>query len=429
MPCSADALTGGDSSSRMPAAGDSVPGNSYRFKYHPRKSPDVLIDLTAMDTPSRFRGIGRYTLSLAGAMAEMAAEGCLDLCIEGLVRYGPGPAGPLTDPTLGYSGNPDLRPSDWQYYRYKMMRRLSMGTLAARTGARLLHVLDPKGTPWDSRVPRIVTCHDLIPLILHEDYLTRIPGLRAIQLLRDRIRYHSANRLIAISESTRRDAIALLGIDPNRVDVVYHGVDHERFNRRGEEGELERVEAALGVHGPFLLYIGGADSRKRLELLIRAYAGARRTRDAALVIAGMQSRRRRKKLESAAAAAGVSSRVIFAGFVDDKLVPALYRTCLGHVFPSVYEGFGLPVLEGMSCGAPTITTLETALGEVVADAGLIVPADDEDALAEAIRRLIDDSGLRRDLAARGVAGAARFTWRRCAARTVECYRRALEEVS
>lgn len=391
------------------------------------QGPDVLIDLTSLDTPSRFRGIGRYTLCLAAGIAEMAREGRLGLRVEGLVRYGPG-LGPLTDPTLRYPGNPDLHPSDPQYEWYKAVRRLTMGTLAAGTGARLLHLLDPKGTPWDSRVPRVLTCHDLIPLVLHRDYLSRIPGSRKIRLLRDCIRYRSAHRLIAISEATRRDLITLLGVDPNRVDVVHHGVDHEHFSCKSEEGEAERVKAALGVHDPFLLYIGGGDSRKRLNLLIRAYARAQRTRDVLLVIAGMQSRRHRKLLTCEARAAGVLSRVVFAGFVEEQLVPALYRTCLGHVFPSVYEGFGLPVLEGMSCGAPTLTTRGTALEEVVGDAALTIPADDEEALAEAIRQLVDDSCLRRDLASRGIARAGHFTWRRCAARTVECYRKALEEV-
>jgi glycosyltransferase involved in cell wall biosynthesis len=211
------------------------------------------------------------------------------------------------------------------------------------------------------------------------------------------------------------------------VDVVYHGVDPKRFNYHAEEGEAEWVKAAIGVSDPFLLYLGGGDRRKRLPLLIRAYARAQRTRDVVLVIAGALTRHQRKVLAGEARAAGVSSRVIFPGFVADRLVPALYRACLGHVFPSIYEGFGLPVLEAMSCGAPTVTTLETSLAEVAGEAALGVPADDEAALAGAIRRLVDDSALRRELSVRGPAWAAHFTWRRCADETLTCYRKALEE--
>jgi len=390
-----------------------------------RRRPDVLIDLTPLDTPSRFRGIGRYVAGLASGLAELTEKAGAGLRVEGMVRTGLG-FRPLTDPTLRYPGNPELRPSEWQYWRYKIARRLWMGTLAAGTGARLLHLTDPIGTPFDPRVPRILTCHDLIPLVLHREYLGPLPGARSARLVRDFVRYRSAYRLIAISEATQRDLVDRLGVDPARVDVVYHGLDHARFNRSGEVGEAGRVRSAIGVKDPFLLYVGAGDRRKRLSLLIRAYARSGRTREAALVIAGKQTPHQRKQLMQEARRAGVAKRVIFPGFVEDGLIPALYRTCLGYVFPSVYEGFGLPVLEALGCGAPTVTTLETSLAEVAGDAALGVPADDADALAEALRRLIDDSGLRSELSNRGPVRARDFTWRRCAAETLNCYRAALE---
>ncbi len=388
--------------------------------------PDVLVDLTPLDTPSRFRGIGRYAAGLAQGIAELAAEGGLELRVEALVRNGLG-SGPLTDPALCYSGDPRLRPSHWQYSKYKMVRRLTMGTLAASTGARLLHLTDPNGTPWDCRVPRIITCHDLIPLILHKQYMGSFPGARFVRWLRDVVRFRSAVRLIAISEATRRDVIGLLGLHPARIDVIKHGVDHERFCNRNAAGESEQVKAALNVHDPFLLSVGGGDPRKRLDLLIRAFAQSGRARDVQLVIAGALTSHQRRALAGEAEAAGVSSRVVLAGFVDEGLMPALYRTCLGHVFPSIYEGFGLTVLEAMSCGTPTITTLTTSLAEVAGNASLTVPADDQEALAEAIRELVDDSNLRQELSVRGRTWALQFTWRQCALQTAGCYRRALEE--
>ncbi|MCU0558956.1 MAG: glycosyltransferase family 4 protein [Desulfobacterales bacterium] len=388
--------------------------------------PDVLVDLTPLDTPSRFRGIGRYAAGLARGIAELAAAGGLGLRVEALVRNGLG-SGPLTDPAFRYSGNPNLRPSQWQYAKYNIVRRLTMGTLAASTGARLMHLTDPKGTPWDCRVPRIITCHDLIPLILHKQYMGAFPGARFVRRLRDVVRYRSAVRLIAISEATRRDVIELLGIHPARIDVVGHGVDHERFCSRGAAGESAQVKAALAVRDPFLLSVGGGDPRKRLELLIRAFAQSGRARDVQLVIAGALTSHQRRGLAAEAEAAGVCSRVVLAGFVDEGLMPALYRSCLGYVFPSVYEGFGLTVLEAMGCGAPAITTLTTSLCEVAGNASLTVPADDQEALSAAIGKLIDDSNLRQELSARGRAWAAHFTWRRCALQTVACYRRALQE--
>ncbi len=387
---------------------------------------DVLIDLTALDTPSRFRGIGRYTAGLAGGLAELAAEGRLGLRVAGLTRNGFDRRPPV-DPTLGYRGDPGLRPSEGQYLRWKMVRRLAMGTQAARAGARLLHIIDPKGTPWDPRVPRIVTCHDLIPLVLYREYRGPIPGTRTAQRLRELARYGSARRLIAVSEATRRDLVHQLGLSSARVDVIHHGVDHARFTCRREVGEVERVAALLGRDDPFLLHVGAGDRRKRLELLVRAFALSRRSREALLVLAGPLTQSRRRCLEHEARRTGVFARVVFAGFVADGLVPALYRSCLAVVFPSVYEGFGLPVLEAMGCGAPTVTTGATAMPEVAGDAGLTVPADNADALADAIARLVDDAGLRRRLSEGGPAQARRFTWRRCAAETLACYRRALAE--
>jgi glycosyltransferase involved in cell wall biosynthesis len=411
----------------MPGADDAPrPNRPVRPKDAAGSGWDVLVDLTALDTPSRFRGIGRYTAGLAGGLAALTAEGRLDLRVAGLTRNGFDRRPPV-DPTLGYRGDPGLRPSERQYLRWKMTRRLAMGTQAARAGARLLHLIDPKGTPWDPRVPRIVTCHDLIPLVLHRDYRGPIPGIHTAQRLRELARYGGAQRLIAVSEATRRDLVQRLGLDPDRVDVVHHGVDHARFTCRREAGEAERVAALLGRDDPFLLHVGAGDRRKRLELLVRAYALSGRSREALLVLAGTLTRGQRRGLEHEARRTGVFARVVFTGFVADDLVPALYRSCLAVVFPSVYEGFGLPVLEALACGAPTLTTGATAMPEVAGDAGLTVPADDEDALADAIARLVDDSGLRRRLSEGGAAQARRFTWQRCAAETLACYRRALAE--
>jgi glycosyltransferase involved in cell wall biosynthesis len=388
---------------------------------------DVLVDLTALDTPSRFRGIGRYTAGLAAGLAELAAEGRTGIRLAGLIRNGFGRR-PATDPTLRYRGDPSLRPSELQYLRWKMTRRLAMGTQAARAGARLLHLIDPKGTPWDRRVPRIVTCHDLIPLVMHREYRGRLPGLRPVQRLREWIRYRGACRLIAVSEATRRDMVVHLGLDPARVDVVHHGIDHTRFTAAREPSDLGRVRDLLGSSDPYVLYVGGGDRRKRLDVLVRGYARSGCSREVQLVVTGALSPPCRRRLERDAHAAGVRSRVLFTGFVADELIPALYRSCVAAVFPSVYEGFGLPVLEAMACGAATAACSETSVPEVAGEAVLSVRADDEDAWADAVRRLVGDAALRRELSRRGAARARMFSWRRCALETLACYRRALAEI-
>jgi glycosyltransferase involved in cell wall biosynthesis len=394
---------------------------------------DVLVDMTALNTGSRERGIGRYVRSLCLALARRAqwlprhpdALG-RDLALCGLTRHFGDAAGAL-DPSLTFAGDYAIKTSSLRYQRHKLERRVLMGGLLSRVDCRLVHLPDPPGTPFDRRRRRIVTCHDLIPLVLHRDYLSPLPGSRLWQRERDKARYKTAGRVIAISEATRRDLIRELEIPPERIDVVHHGVDHERFNPQPEPDEAQRLAAELGVSEPFLLYIGAGDVRKNLPLLVRAFARSGVGSDVSLVMAGPLSQRERARLEKEAAIGQVSDRVKLLGYVPEAQVTPLYRQCLAHVFPSSYEGFGLTVLEAMACGAPTLTTAFSSLGEVASDAALTLTELQEESFARELARLASDGELRADLRRRGLAHARKFTWERCAAETLACYARALGE--
>jgi glycosyltransferase involved in cell wall biosynthesis len=393
---------------------------------------DVLVDMTALSTPSRERGIGRYVRSLCQELArreqwlERYPSAPRGLEIAGLTRHY-GDVETALDPTLGFDGNLAIRTSGLQYQRHKLERRLFMGSLLNRAQARLVHLPDPPGTPFDRRARRIVTCHDLIPLVLAKDYLSPLPGARRLQRERDKARYQTAARVIAISEATRNDLVQELGVQLSRVDVVHHGVDHERFHPRASEDEAALLRQSLNIGEPFLLYLGAGDVRKNLPLLVRAYARSAVAQDVLLVLAGPISKRARAELEREASAAGVAERVRLLGYTDEKYVVPLYRQCLAHVFPSSYEGFGLTVLEAMACGAPTLTTALSSLGEVAGDAALTLADLSEEPFALELRRLVSDGELRAQLRDRGLAHAQKFTWERCAAQTLACYGRALDE--
>ncbi len=395
---------------------------------------DVLIDMTALNTPSRERGIGRYVKSLCRALAMReawpAGEGGAGRHYElaGLTRHR-GKAAGAVDETLQFAGDPSIAVSSLQYQRHKLERRLFLGGLARRVGPRLLHLPDPPGTPIDMRQPRIVTCHDLIPLVLARQYLAPVPGARTLQWLRDFARYRTARRVIAISEATRRDLIEHVGVSPDRIDVVHSGVDHDRFDALPVDGERELLIERLGFDAPFLLCLGASDVRKNLPLLVRSFAQSGVAKDVKLVFAGPISARQRARLSETARTAGVEATVHVLGFIDDSLLVALYRHCLAYVFPSSYEGFGLPILEAMACGAPTLTSTLSALGEVAGNAALTVSSLDQDSLASAIARIVSDSELRKALRARGLAHVQSFTWQRCAQQTLRCYERALAEGS
>jgi glycosyltransferase involved in cell wall biosynthesis len=392
---------------------------------------DVLIDMTALNTPSRERGIGRYVKHLCRALAARDAESEVTtfgrhLRIAGLTRPR-GKALGAVDETLQFSGDPRIQVSTWQYQRHKLERRIFLGGLALRVAPRLLHLPDPPGTPLDMRQPRIVTCHDLIPLVLAKQYLAPVPGARTLQWLRDYARYRTARRVIAISEATRRDLIEHVGVSPERIDVVHSGVDHQRFSADSLPGERAEVALRLGFDAPFLLCLGASDARKNLPLLVRAFGQSGVARELMLVFAGPISARQRARLLTAIQGSQLEGRVLILGYIDDALLVALYRQCLAYVFPSSYEGFGLPILEAMACGAPTLTSGLSSLGEVAGEAALTLPSLDQDVLADGIRRIAEDTALRAALRVRGLSHVKTFTWARCAEQTLACYARALAE--
>jgi len=386
---------------------------------------DVLVDLTPLDSAVRYRGIGRYVASLGAALGDLLAADGSSMSLAGLTAL----SGMRLDAALRWQGDPGFRtyPSCHRVYRWK--RRLLLGRVAARSGARLWHQTDPMGTPYRRSVPRVVTCFDLIPLVMHETYLPRGPSAVARQRRIDRRRYACARRILAISETTKRDLVAQLDIDPDRIDVTPLGVDHALFHPdSGDDDEQELIRRALDAHRPFLLYVGGGDERKNVDHLVRAFARARVAGDVDLVIVGDLHRTQLSRIRRAIDESGVARAVRLAGHVDDRVVAAAYRMCIAHVCPSLYEGFGLTVAESMACGAPTITTGRVALAEVAGDAALLVDGEDVDATSHAMQRVVSDAVLCADLSRRGVVRAAGFRWARCAEETVASYRRALSSL-
>lgn len=383
---------------------------------------DVLFDLTPLDTPSRYRGIGRYATELGKALAELNPA---DLVVGGLTSA-QGPAERAILDTPVYAGRPDLRPVGRNQTRMRRNRRYHLARLVRESGARLLHITEAAGTPLGLSIPKVVTCHDLIPLIFHAEYLGPVPFLRQWRRQVEIHRYRSAQRVIAISQHTRRDLIELLGVPADRIDVVEHGIDHAHYQPRPLPSDADVLHRLRLDQRPYILYIGGGDTRKNLVHLIRAFAAAQLGSQVDLVFAGMLADAE-QKLRREATARGVGDSARFLGFVDDGSLPALYRGCLAHAFPTLYEGFGFPVVEAMACGAPSLTTPHASLGDITGDAALTVDGRDERETAAALKRLVTEPALRSELALRGPKAAERYTWRACAEGTLETYRRALHD--
>jgi glycosyltransferase involved in cell wall biosynthesis len=275
----------------------------------------------------------------------------------------------------------------------------------------------------------VLTCHDLIRLVLHEQYLRGSRAYLEAFRLAEVARFASARRVIAISRYTADDLMRVLTIPASRIDVVHHGVDMDHFRPARDAAEEQRWAAkrtALGLQRPYIIYIGAADPRKHVDTLILAFARAR-LENVDLVIAGHISVNDRKVIDAVWASEGRPASVRFVGFVPDDVMPALLAGSLALAYPSSYEGFGMPVLEGMACGAPVITTAATSLGEVAGDAALLVPPGDAAALTSALTRVALEPSLRRDLREAGLARARQFTWKATALGTVDSYARALRQ--
>ncbi len=230
-----------------------------------------------------------------------------------------------------------------------------------------------------------------------------------------------ADLILADSENTRRDVISLLGVEPERVEVLYAGVG-ERF-RPASPAEKAAVRAKYRLPDRFILSVGTIEPRKNYSQLIRAYALLFEDLGEAaphLVIAG-QKGWLYEEVFSTLEETGLGERVLFAGYVADEDLPALYSAAEVLVFPSFYEGFGLPPLEAMACGTPVVASDAPCLPEVLGDAALFVSPRSPESIASAVRRLLRDEELRAMLREKGFRRAAEFTWDKAAARLKEIY--------
>jgi glycosyltransferase involved in cell wall biosynthesis len=280
-----------------------------------------------------------------------------------------------------------------------------------------MHVL-----PFLSRRRRkVVTIHDLA-------FMT-FPGShkrwnRLYLRLFTRWSLGQADRVIAVSESTRREIVRLFGMPRRMIDVVYNGVD-ERFAPQ-PAAAVERFRREKGLPSRFILYLGTLEPRKNVEALLRAYAAARKTlpQDVKLVVAGGKGWGYEPVFETAEKL-DLGDTLQFPGFVPDDELPLWYSAAEIFVYPSLYEGFGLPPLEAMACGTPVIASNSTSLPEVVGDAGILVSPHDDDALRDAILRVAGDQSLREEMSRKGIERAAMFSWVETAIKTIRVYHAAM----
>jgi glycosyltransferase involved in cell wall biosynthesis len=301
--------------------------------------------------------------------------------------------------------NPRVR-IPWEQFLAPLLLRLN--------GADLFH-----GTlnviPFACPVPGIVTVHDLAFIRFPHTFRSYN---RTYLDFATRLSVRRAARVLAVSEHTKHEVVGLLGVPPERV-VVTPNAARAHF-RPPDAATLAQFRARKELPEQFVLYVGTLEPRKNLTTLLDAYSQVVRSSNAPLIVGGGKGWLYDAVFERLEAL-GLRDRVHFVGYLDEEDLPLWYAAATVFVFPSLYEGFGMPPLEAMACGTPVVTSNTTSLPEVVGDAGLMVSPRDADALAEALLRMLRDADLRAELRARGLQRARAFSWRASAERTLHAY--------
>jgi glycosyltransferase involved in cell wall biosynthesis len=356
-------------------------------------------------------GLGTYASELARALARLDTDHTFVVIRQ---RRGPAPiaTGPrVTEVVL--DGDIDA------------VSNLARGRAISRLGLDLYHSLH-HFLPLGLRVPRVVlTLHDLIWIehrrLIRDGRFAPVSRLATNLYARAAMRYalKRADRTIAISEHTARRAAAVFGLDRSRVHVIPHGVDHDAFP--------PPPPGVLPQTPPYFLCLGNTRPYKNMPTALRAFARYTSMTDgqtsgdgrARLIVTGRGDSA--NALKRLAARLGIEKLVTFTGPVSHDEVFRLYHGAQALIFPSIVEGFGFPVLEAMAAGCPVIASRAPAILEVSGDAAIGCDADDPDAFAVAMRRVLDEPGLHDGLRQAGIARAGAFTWPRTAACTLAVY--------
>jgi len=397
----------------------------------------IVIDLQGAQTQSRFRGIGRYSLSLAQAMARQAGDHEVWICLNASYVETIAPIraafDSLVSPARICIFETPLpvawhQPANmWRLRAAEMIREAFLANLQPD----VVHISSLfEGGSEDATISvealnlglsTAVTLYDLIPLLNQDAYL----GADLVRRwYKDKIASLKRSHLmLAISDYARQEAIDALGVEGERIVNMSSAISDIFRPCQLDDGETQVLYARYSISHPYLMYSGVIESRKNLDRLLEAFAllpPELRARHQ-LVIVGEASEFDRLHLLHLSQKLGIGEYLVLTGYVPDDDLVALYSRCALFVFPSLHEGFGLPALEAMACGAPTIGSNTTSIPEVIGRTDALFDPCDPQAIAEKIATVLTDEGFRRTLREHAPLRAAKFSWDASAKRAIEAF--------
>jgi glycosyltransferase involved in cell wall biosynthesis len=265
----------------------------------------------------------------------------------------------------------------------------------------------------------IVTIHDLIHLRFPQ-YLPSSGAYYYVKLMLF-LAARTAEKIITVSQSSKKDIVDILKVSPDKVEVIYNGLGSD-FKPVKKTTETQQVLDKFGITRPYILYVGSFRTHKNLKTLLEAYALLKTQQgfEYQMVLVG-DGGKSKTELQRLIMTRGWQNKVIITEFIPSDTLSIFYSSADVFVFPSLYEGFGLPPLEAMACGAPVIVSNRSSLPEIVGKAGVLVDPESPQQMAESMRNVLSDKNLQATLTKRGLEQAQRFSWEKAAQKTLEVY--------
>ncbi|MGQ9707849.1 MAG: glycosyltransferase family 4 protein [bacterium] len=377
----------------------------------------IRVALDARRAVRRMTGIGHYVLQLAHYLPKLGPEFIFDLIVDRPIPGNFLPDGCHQQVLGSYIGDGTAAAKFYSPF----WLNICVPRYLTRTKVALFH-----GTnfvvPVKPKCKTVVTIHDLSFLRIPYAYG---PIYRRYMKMQVQLALRQAGMVITGSESAKKDLNEIFKVKPEQIVVIYHGVGEE-FLQPHHEQYLQKVRMTLGLPNRYILHVGVVEKKKNLIPLIKAGVNVIKQGAADAVVFAGRDGVGADEIRRFASGFGLSEGVKFLGYVPQELLPGLYALARVVVFPSLYEGFGMPVLESMASGVPVVVSGLSSLPEVAGDAAVILKEANAEDIEAVLRLVLEDESLWRDLRERGLLRVRMFSWVESARRHIEVYRRVLE---